>query len=494
MRIGIKYELVIALLVSNSILAIIMFTITSWRFDQGFLTYVTNLEVERLQPLIDELGETYGEHQSWQALLDNPLIWNQLMFNRNQSRMPNPRFAPKQADMPQRGMPRRGPPPRLPPLEDFPQNIDPTVFASASNSLFDPRIILADKDKLQIIGPAEAEISETMWFDISWDNQVVGYIGLMRNRLNNDSFDNIFLEEQKSAYGWIAFGSLFIALCLGLFLAIMWLRPINRLQQAMVKLSFGDYKQRLEPKGNEEMADLAHRFNTLARTLEENKNIHSQWVADISHELRTPLSILKGEIEALVDGVRETNKEQLQSLHEEAMQLQALVNQLHELNMSDLGSLNYEKSKVDFSSYMTNLVRQFSPICEDGGIEFQYAPHSEPVMVEIDQQKFKQLFSNLFNNSLRYTDKPGVLKIEWRELQGEIILDWIDSSPSVGDEEKSKLFDRLYRGESSRNRLTGGSGLGLAIVRNIIEAHDGTIEVADSNIGGLKFTIRFPVS
>ena len=114
-------------------------------------------------------------------------------------------------------------------------------------------------------------------------------------------------------------------------------------------------------------------------------------------------------------------------------------------------------------------------------------------MVEIDEQKFKQLFDNLFHNSLRYTDQPGLLKITWEVRDAEIIVNWIVSSPTAGDDEKGKLFDRLFRAESSRNRKTGGSGLGLAIVKNIIEAHDGNIEVSDSDIGGLRFTIRFPV-
>lgn len=323
MRIGIKYKLVIALLVSNSLLAAVMFTVSSWRFDEGFLTYLTEIEIQRLQPLFDELAIFYGEHQSWQLILDEPRIWNDFMFNNVRPNLPPP---------PVFG--RQGPPPRGAPLGRHQMRLS----GPGPRRIFDPRIILADADRIQLIGPPAGQQFNVHWQGIEWNQQVVGYIGIMRGNLPEDSLDSIFVVEQRTTYGWIAFGSLFIALSLGLTLAIIWLRPINRLQQALVQLSAGDFSQCLKSKGTDEMADLASRFNILARTLQENKSIQSQWVADISHELRTPLSILIGEIEALVDGVRPADEKQLQSLHEEAIHLQALVGQLHELNMSDLGS------------------------------------------------------------------------------------------------------------------------------------------------------------
>lgn len=488
MRIGIKYKLVLAFLLSNALLAILMFAISSWRFDRGFLEYLTEIEVQRMQPLLVDLATAYSDQQSWQPMLNDPQRWDTLMFRHVRPNMAPPPVAGLRRPPPRLGGRPPGPPPGPPPRGRH----EPGEFAPLRPSLFDPRLILADQNRNRLIGPPENEQNFVVWLNIVAANQVVGYLGIIRYGRGENLPDNLFLEEQTTAYGWIAFGSLFIALGIGLSLAIIWLRPIYQLQRALVLLSAGDFSQRLKQSGNDEMSDLANRFNSLARTLDENKTIQNQWATDISHELRTPLAILIGEIEALVDGIRPINEKRLQSLHEEALHLQSIVNQLHELNLSDLGSLSYNKSSIDFTLFFSNLIRQITPVCEKQGLKLQYSRRSEPASVEMDEQKFKQLFTNLFHNSLRYTDKPGELRIDWQVSNGELVLLWSDSYPSVGAAEKSKLFDRLYRAESSRNRRTGGSGLGLAIVKNIIEAHDGSIEVTDSALGGLEFTLRIP--
>ena len=103
------------------------------------------------------------------------------------------------------------------------------------------------------------------------------------------------------------------------------------------------------------------------------------------------------------------------------------------------------------------------------------------------------MFVNLFNNTLSYTDQPGALSVSWQLEDKTLKIFWADSAPGVSPQEREKLFDRLFRGESSRNRRTGGSGLGLAIVKNIVESHGGSIEVEDSSFGGLMFTLRLPI-
>ena len=113
-------------------------------------------------------------------------------------------------------------------------------------------------------------------------------------------------------------------------------------------------------------------------------------------------------------------------------------------------------------------------------------------MILADPDRLQQLFTNLLTNSLRYTDEGGELRVNVSHDRGRVAVDFQDSEPGVSDEELPRLFERLYRLESSRNRETGGAGLGLSICRNIVEAHEGTISARRSPIGGLWIKIEFP--
>jgi two-component system sensor histidine kinase BaeS len=486
MRLGIKQKLVVSFLLSNVLLASLMFAVSNWRFDQGFLAYVTQTEVQRMQPLVDELKNQYGKTQSWQPLLDDLELWNNLIFQ-------NLDGEPQSAQPPRGGSPRPPPQmPRPPPGEDRgPIRGRP---GPPDTGIFQHRVILGNIQKNVLIGPQDDSNQNAAWVDIEWNGAVVGYLGLVPPNFLQGSLDQLFVEEQKTAYAWIAAGSLLMAVLIGLVLASLWLRPIRRLQAGMQTLSAGDYESRLDVTSNDELAELSSQYNLLARTLSKNKSIQKQWIADISHELRTPVAVLRGEIEALVDGIRPINQDAIRSLHEEIQQLQALISELHELSLSDLGAMEYQKSSLDFSAFMTKLLSQFKKVGDETVIDLNYSETAEHFFIQADERKLKQLFHNLFHNTLNYTDRPGKLSVSWLRQGNDLEIHWADSAPNVGPEEKEKLFDRLFRAENSRNRSTGGSGLGLAIVRNIIEAHDGSIEVADSKLGGLEFVLRLPVN
>lgn len=475
MGLGIKSKLVLSFLLSNALLASLMFAISSWRFDQGFQAYVTQVEVQRMQPFVSALASQYSEQLSWQPLLENRRQWDALVRRYVEIESePVPLQARNQAQTPFVGGAGQPPRPQTP-------------------GFFDRRYILADLQYNVLLGPPEPAGENTEWIPIAWSNEVVGYLGLVPRDILNESLDSLFVEEQKNSYAWIALGSLFIAVVIGLLLASLWLRPIRLLQDGMKKLASGDYTQRLDVRGNDELAQLASQFNFMAKSLEENKSVQRQWIADISHELRTPVAVLRGEIEALVDGVRPLNEQRMRSLHEEVLQLQALISELHELNVSDLGSLQYQMVDLDFSAFMHSLMTQFSRASDEENLTLHCVESSQPCTIKADENKLKQMFVNLFNNTLSYTDQPGALSVSWQLEDKTLKIFWADSAPGVSPQEREKLFDRLFRGESSRNRRTGGSGLGLAIVKNIVESHGGSIEVEDSSFGGLMFTLRLPI-
>jgi len=218
------------------------------------------------------------------------------------------------------------------------------------------------------------------------------------------------------------------------------------------------------------------------------------FIANISHELRTPLSVLRGEIEAFQDGVREPTPEAIAALHAEVMKLGRLVDDLYELSLSDLGALTYRRAETDLAGLLRQVVDAYRNDLAGRGIRVEEdVPADRPFPAFADPDRLNQLFSNLLENSLKYTEEGGRLKVRIARGNGKAVVDLEDSGPGVPEAELARLFDRLYRVEGSRSRATGGAGLGLAICRNIVEAHGGTIAAFPSSMGGLGVRVELPL-
>jgi two-component system sensor histidine kinase BaeS len=238
---------------------------------------------------------------------------------------------------------------------------------------------------------------------------------------------------------------------------------------------------------------LAQDFNVLAGTLEKNEQLRRNLVADISHELRTPLAVLRGELEAVEDGVRSLTPQTIASLQAEVSMLSKLIDDLHELSLADVGALTYRMGNVDVVELLRNTVSLFQErlASKTLGVELELPANLPPVRG--DAQRLTQLFTNLIENSVRYTDPEGMLQIAVQQDHQSLIITLQDTTPGVPSEALPRLFERFFRVETSRNRQLGGSGLGLAICQRIVEAHNGNIEASQSGLGGLKITITLPL-
>ena len=194
-----------------------------------------------------------------------------------------------------------------------------------------------------------------------------------------------------------------------------------------------------------------------------------------------------------MDGARQASPEAMRSLHDEANRMKILVGDLYHLALSDIGAMNYRKEWVWLHDIVQEVVDHFTDRFADAGIDLHYesSPGAHAKLYG-DPDRLHQLISNLLQNSARYTDTPGECQINLDERNDGIYLDIEDSAPGVPEEALPRLFDRLFRVESSRNRATGGAGLGLAICSNIVSGHDGTISAGTSDLGGLQLSIFFP--
>jgi len=464
MTLPIKYKLFLTLLLTSCLVSGGMFLFIQWNFDRGFLNYVNQQQLSEMEQLVPRLAEAYGRHGSWDFLADDPRAWRRLLHSVSDRRPEAP------------GLPGAPPPPGLKP--------EPPIGRAV-------RLALLDAERQVIIGPPDLKLTNLR--PINVQGRTVGYITLVPSRELLETGDLIFLEQQTQSFALVALGVAILSLLISFPLTTQLLRPIKALTRGTRKLAAGHYQTRIEAGSRDELGQLCADFNSLALTLEKNEQARKQWVADIAHELRTPLSVLRGEVEALQDGIRQPDEKTLAGLHGETLHLARLVDDLYELSMSDIGALSYRMVPSDPLALLGEILEQFAPRLKAGGLELESRLPEQPLVMDADPGRLQQLFSNLLENSLRYTTAPGQVRVGARVAGQELQVDVDDSTPGVAPGQLEKLFERLYRGEQSRNRETGGAGLGLSICRNIVEAHQGRISAGVAELGGLRIRICFPL-
>jgi two-component system sensor histidine kinase BaeS len=355
-------------------------------------------------------------------------------------------------------------------------------------------MMLLDADKRVLIGrPEKAGGIELHAVDVG--GTTVGYLGVVPGPALNDIADIEFVSEQKRQFFAIAGIMILVSAALAVPLAGGMTRRIRRIAAGARSLAAGRYETRVASGARDELGSLAGDFNELAGALEAAQSSRRQWVADVSHELRTPLAVLRAELEAIQDGVREPDARSVGALHGEVLRLGRLVDDLYNLSLADLGALSYRKEDVDPLAVLDTDLEGLSSEFSARNISVEWDRARDPrVIVHGDPGRLSQLWSNLLVNAQRYTDPGGVLRIEASVDGRELVLDFTDSAPGVPAEQLAHLFERFHRVEKSRGREHGGAGLGLAICSSIVSAHGGTIEARPSPLGGLWIRVRLPLS
>lgn len=214
-----------------------------------------------------------------------------------------------------------------------------------------------------------------------------------------------------------------------------------------------------------------------------------QWVADTSHELRTPVAVLRAQIEAMQDGVHPTTPENLDVLHEQVLALGRLVDDLHLLARGDAQAVTCRLQPLDLAGLVRDALQAQASRLDKAGLTME-ARLPEELVLPGDRSRLRQVLANLLENSTRYTDRGGTIRVTLTRQGRHALLALEDSAPGVPPEAYDRLFDRFYRVDPSRTREQGGTGLGLSICRTLVEAHGGTIRALPSDLGGLRLEVR----
>lgn len=283
-----------------------------------------------------------------------------------------------------------------------------------------------------------------------------------------------------------------ITLALLAVLVIPRLRTIGELILAARQLADGHLDKRVNVQANDEISELARSFNAMADNLERVEGLRRTMVSDIAHELRTPLSNIQGYMEGLRDGVIPARPELFESLYQESMLLTRLVGDLQVLALADAGQLSLHRTSSSLAALVKNVVlglREANP----GQATITIKPMEHLPRVYIDPDRIKQVLGNLLNNALAHTPSHGRISVEAGVTTTHVIVKVSDTGEGIDPDHLPYVFERFYRADASRTRVTGGTGIGLAIVKQLVHAHGGTVEV-ESRLGtGSSFTFTLPI-
>jgi len=235
---------------------------------------------------------------------------------------------------------------------------------------------------------------------------------------------------------------------------------------------------------------LAVKEHQLTGSLLNKKN---QLLADVSHELSTPLTVLKLQVESLKDDLEDDVQATYDALDNKLDDIQHLIDDIHQLAQSDIGALKLNLQPFSLHETLLFWEQELTQFVNKNKLTFDInIAIPKQLIVNFDRDRLKQIFTNLLTNSIKYTDKPGKVKLSAAATNNTLLLTIEDSAPGVSNEDLVTIFERLYRVESSRSRATGGSGLGLSICKSLIEEHKGKIYAQHSPLGGLKIVIELP--
>ena len=356
------------------------------------------------------------------------------------------------------------------------------------------RISLYDHDKNVVVG-RENVIDNPHIEPILFNNNVIGWIGLVPTSLVENSAANVFLAAQFHNYFIITLCVILLAFMMAIVLSRHLTKPIKQLIFATNELNKGHYDSRISSLTQDELGTLSHNVNALACTLEQNQQMRFQWVSDTSHELRTPLTVLRSHLLAVQDGVFVADPKRITLLINQVDNLNHIVDDLAQLANSDSANMKYQYDEVDVIQVLQQTIENYTARFQEHKLRVNSdaLKNAQPCTVNGDKDRLQQLFANLLENTCRYTHEGGQVNIKINKMNDKLELILEDSAPGVLPQDQAKLFERFYRVEKSRNRDYGGSGLGLSLCKKIVEAHGGEISLHDSPLGGLAVKFTLPV-
>jgi len=468
MRLRLVHTLALTLLAFTGVAVLALGGLMAWQLRNGFGEYLAARDVQHFERFVGIVEARLGRGGGASDLIAGRIDMRGLLDELN---------------------PRPAGPPGMPP-------------PGRARDAFPDRIQVVAPDGTVLLGPTRIDRIDSgpmVERPVHANGQVVALARMRPAPTVRTGAEARFLHDQYALMAAAGLGLIVLALVTAAWLARHWTRPLAAVQDATQRLAQGELTVRL-PDGpalagrSDEIGDVVRNVNRMAEGLQQLEGARRRWLADISHELRTPLTVLRGDIEALHDGVRPLRPEAIAVLHEEVLRLNRLVDDLHLLAMSDLQTLPCHMADDDAVALVRRLQGRHAARARAAGLDLTLdLPGGMAALpVRWDAGRIEQLLANLLENSLRYTQAPGQVRLRLEQAGDTVRMVVDDSAPGVPAGQMPQLFEPLYRGDAARSGGPGGSGLGLAICQVIAQAHGGHLVASASALGGLCLTLDLP--
>ena len=542
-------RLFLTVLLTTLVIATISLGVLHWTMQKNFARYVADVEMQKLDRLIANLGNVYTVYHDWGNAIQAQILqiegnaapddydrlsqwWlrrqydialQQRYFNDHTLLSLSPTLAQNNTEIKNRQIfndeelkiLKQNLPSEYQPFEGLRFPLSPSQFRLKKDAKDDEqesksssssehvkkrfvsipdrlglssRLSLYDEKHQFIVGePATDQIA---YRPILVDQKVVGYLGLKPVLDQDDASSINFFSNQKRYLLLVYALTVLSSLVAALLMATYFKKPIQRLLNATLELTRGNYQHQVMIKRNDELGDLSNQLNHLADILHQHEESRRQWVADTSHELKTPLAVLQAQIEAMQDGIRKATPEHLDAMMRQVSSLKKLTQDLADLAQADAQQLKCYFAEVNPWDVVLQEVDNFKSTFEQNQLEVSLS--GEGALLSLDRDRFKQIIVNLLGNCVRYTEQGGKIQIHTQQNEHEWVL-YVDDSPfGVSDEQLARLGERFYRVDDSRTRSTGGTGLGLALSCKLAQALGGSLAFNHSPLGGLRCVLTFP--
>lgn len=542
-RIPIALRLFLTVLLTTLLITTVSLSVLHWTMQKNFAKYVADVEMQKLDHLIENLGSVYHVYQDWgntvqaqilqiegdaapddydklsrwwlrrqydiaqqQRYFKEHTLINEIESQRTQSINPE-ELKVLQENLPSEFRPFEGLKFPLSANQNQFRNADKNadnrnsslrtseqqqgkkLFISMADHLgLSARLSLYDAKQQFILGePSESPVS---YRPIMVAGKVVGYLGLRPVLDQDDALSINFFSNQKRYLFLIYILTFITSLVAALLMATHFKKPIQRLLNATRELTKGNYLHQVKVNRNDELGDLSTEINQLALILDQHEKSRRQWVADTSHELKTPLAVLQAQIEAMQDGIRKPTPEHFDSMLRQVSSLKKLTQDLADLAQAEAQQLNFYFTEADPWDVVLQEIENFKPKFDQANLSI--LAQGQGTHLQLDVDRFKQIMVNLLGNSIRYTEAGGEVKVH-TEQDAQTWSVVVDDSPyGLTDEQLARLGERFYRVDDSRTRSTGGTGLGLALSAKIVQGLGGTLTFDHSPLGGLRCKLTFP--
>jgi signal transduction histidine kinase len=261
-------------------------------------------------------------------------------------------------------------------------------------------------------------------------------------------------------------------------------RPMNSLIDAAQRIESGDYSAQVPEWGSRDIRSVARAFNSMSARLKAIDEQRRSFMADVTHELRTPLSVIRGQAEAIADGVYPADSAHLAPILDATQALDRLIEDLRTLVLTDAGNLVLNKEPTDLGQLAQDTVDSFRSQAESAGVSLTAEVADNLPAVEVDPARIRQVISNLLSNAIRHTPSGGSVKVAVSSVSDQVTMTVTDTGEGIAPELLPHVSERFIKGPNSK-----GSGLGLAIAHDIIEAHGGTLTITSETGKGTVATI-----